>query len=141
MLELIDRTIIRAASKFSSFSVNVTIFFVDKLSDFAIHYTVNIPHIGFECPTLVSGHFTDVMSARRYSSYRSTFQICVRNRISLNIKCIPRGMNATGDAVSQFIDYDNYNWKDSVFSGYPRSSELLHCRQVLLPLQHQMIAI
>lgn len=28
--------------------------YVDKSSDFAIHYTVNIPHIRFECPTLVS---------------------------------------------------------------------------------------
>ena len=28
--------------------------YVDKSSDFAIHYTVNIPHIRFESPTQVS---------------------------------------------------------------------------------------
>ena len=44
------------------------------------------------------------------------FTICVQCKISLDVKWIPRDLNAEADSVSRIVDYDDYTINDHVFN-------------------------
>ena len=43
------------------------------------------------------------------------FQICLKFRILLEVKWIPRDLNARADAISKLIDNDDYSINDAIF--------------------------
>ena len=43
------------------------------------------------------------------------FQICLKHRISLDARWIPRDLNVRADSISKLVDFDDYAINDSVF--------------------------
>ena len=43
------------------------------------------------------------------------FSSCLNNNISIYLECIPRNLNEIADAISKFIDYDDWRTTDRFF--------------------------
>ena len=56
-----------------------------------------------------------ILSGSRKALALRVFQVCLKFRISVEVKWIPRDLNTRADAISKLIDHDDYTINDAIF--------------------------